>query len=94
MVPHQACPQRTAVTPPPSSLPFSCMPENNAKMREWLLDKYAASTFNTCPHRSLHCMAGPPVEIHMGTLAKPIACHTPSPHTSSLAAENSRQPHP
>ena len=73
------CPQRTAVPPPPSSLPFSCIPENNAKMREWLSDKYAASTFNTCPHIPLHCMAGPPIEIHVDTLAKPVACHTPSP---------------
>ena len=27
------CPQRTAVPPPPSSLPFPCTPENKAKMR-------------------------------------------------------------
>ena len=27
------CPQRTAVPQPPSSLPFPCTPENNAKMR-------------------------------------------------------------
>ena len=74
-----ACPQRTAVPPPPSSLPFSCIPENNAKMREWLIDKYVASTFNTCPHRPLHCMVEPPVEIHVDPLAKPMACHTSSP---------------
>ena len=48
-------------------------------MREWLLNKYAASTFNTCPPRPPHCMAGPPIEIHMDPLTKPIACHTPSP---------------
>ena len=54
-------------------------PENNAKMREWLFDKYAASTFNTCPHRPLHFMAGPPIEIHVDPLVKPMACHTPSP---------------
>ena len=60
------CPQRTAVPPPPSSLPFPCTPENNAKMRAWLyLDRYSASTFNTCPHRPPHCMAGPPIEIHV-----------------------------
>ena len=74
-----ACPQRTVVPPPPSSLPFSCIPENNAKMREWLLDKYSASTFNACPHRPLHCMAGPSIEIHVDPLAKPMACHTPYP---------------
>ena len=72
------CPQRITVPPPPSSLPFPCTPENNAKMRAWLLDRYAASTFNTCPHRPLHCMAGPPIEIHVDPLAKPVACHTPA----------------
>ena len=72
------CPQRTAVPPPQSLLPFPCTPENNAKMQAWLLDRYAASTFNTCPHCPLHCMAGPPIEIHVDPLAKPVACHTPA----------------
>ena len=40
------CPQRTAVPPSPSSLPFPCTPENTAKIRAWLLDRFAASTFN------------------------------------------------
>ena len=74
-----ACPQRTAVPPPLSSRPFSCIPENNPKMREWLLHKYTSSTFNTCPHRALHCMAGPPIEIHLDPLAQLMACHTLSP---------------
>jgi len=47
-------------------------------MKQWLLDRYAASTFNRCPHRPLHCMADPPIEIHVDPLAKPIACHKPA----------------
>ena len=43
------CPQRTAVPPPPRSLPFRCAPENNDRMETWLLEQYAFSTFNTCP---------------------------------------------
>ena len=70
-------PQRAAVPLPSHKLPFPCTPENNNKIKEWLLDRYAASTFNTCPHRALQCMAGSPIEIHMEPYAKPIACHTP-----------------
>ena len=73
------CPQRTAVPPLPQALPFPCTPDNNPKMREWLLKRYAASTFNTCPHQALHCMTGPPIEIHVDPHAKPVACHTPAP---------------
>ena len=72
------CPQRIAVPPPPRSLPFRCTPENNDRMKTWLLERYASSTFNTCPHRPLHCMAGPPIEIHVSPSAKPRAFYTPA----------------
>ena len=48
------------------------------RMKTWLLERYASSTFNTCPHRPLHCMAGPPIEIHVSPSAKPRAFHTPA----------------
>ena len=73
-----SCPQRGAAPPRPSELPFPCTPENNAKMKAWLLDRYASSTFNTCPHRALPCMEGPPIEIHVDPAATPKACHTPA----------------
>jgi hypothetical protein len=73
------CPQRSATPDRPKSLPFPPTPENNDKMREWLLDHYASSTFNTCPHRPLPCMSGPPIEIHMVEPAIPRACSTPAP---------------
>lgn len=47
-------------------------------MKAWLLARYASSTFNTCPHRVLPCMAGPPVEIHVDPKATPKACHKPA----------------
>ena len=34
----------------PSHLPFICSAENIDKMKEWLIDRYAASTFNKCTH--------------------------------------------
>ena len=59
------CPRRTIVPNRPTSLPFPCKPENNEKMKDWLLKRYNSSTFNTCPHQRLPCMVGPPVEIHL-----------------------------
>ncbi len=74
-----SCPQRCPAPLPPTVLPFPCTAENNTRMKAWLLDRYASSTFNTCPHRALSCMEGPPIEIHVDPTAPPKACHTPSP---------------
>ena len=73
-----SCPSRTIVPPRPDSLPFSASPENNVRMKEWLLHTFASSTFNTCPHRPLPCMSGPPIKIHVEESAQPKACHTPA----------------
>ena len=73
------CPQRESVPPRPRTLPFDPTPENNDRMRNWLLDRYSQSTFNTCPHRPLPTMTGPPVEIHVDESATPKTCHTPAP---------------
>ena len=70
------CSQRIAMPPSPWWLPFRCIPENNDRMKTWLLERYAFSTFNTCPHCPLHCMAGPPIEIHVSLQAKPRLFHT------------------
>ena len=73
------CPQRTTVPARPKSLPFAPIPENNSRMKQWLLDRYASSTFNTCPHRALPCMTGPPMEIHIDESATPKVCNKPAP---------------
>ena len=73
------CPQRESVPPRPTLLPFEPIPENNEKMKKWLLDRYSKSTFNTCPHRPLPSMSGPPIEIHIDENAKPKTCHTAAP---------------
>ena len=73
------CPVRESVPSPPSALPFPCTSENNLKMKEWLLKRYSSSTFNTCPHRPMPCMAGPPMEIHIDPDAKPYARHKAKP---------------
>ena len=68
------CPQRSVVPDRPTELPFEPLPENIELMRTWLLNRYASSTFNVCPHRPLQQMAGPPVEIHLDEQAKPKVC--------------------
>ena len=69
------CPQRSSVPPRPLSLPFEPIEENNDKMRSWILQTFASSTFNVCPHRPLQEMAGPPIEFHVKPEAKPRVCH-------------------
>ena len=76
--PTCTCPQRQAPPPRPTERPFPCTPENNKRMKAWLLERYASSTFNTCPHRPLPCMEGSPIEIHVEPAATPKACHTPA----------------
>ena len=73
------CPQRSAVPDKPNILPYKPVTENIPKMRAWLLNRYGSSTFNVCPHRPLHQMAGPPIEIHLDKDARPRACHIAAP---------------
>ena len=39
------CQKRTKAPPLPEVLPFECVPTNNDKMREWLIDYFSTSTF-------------------------------------------------
>ena len=57
---------------------FAVFLKNNDRMKILVLERYASSTFNTCPHRPLHCMAGPPIKINVSPSAKPRAFHTPA----------------
>jgi len=47
------CLKRQLPPPTPDSLPFPCVPENRAKMKHWLLERFSMSTFNNCPHQIL-----------------------------------------
>ena len=62
----------------PVTLPFPCTPENNDRMKAWLLARYSSSTFNMCPRRALPCMEGPSIKMHVDATATPKACHTPA----------------
>ena len=71
-----ACPERKPPPARPDNLPFPATPENNAKMEAWLLEEFAASTFNKCPRQHLPEMTGPPVEIHLKDDAVPYLAQT------------------
>ena len=52
--------------------------ENVPKLRQYLLDRYAASTFDVCEHQQLPYLQGsPPLELHVDPMASPTAVHTP-----------------
>ena len=74
-----SCPKRMPPPQRPERLPFKPVAENIPEMKRWLLGRYAASTFNKCPHRPLPMMSGPPIKIHVDPDAKPSAVHTPAP---------------
>ena len=63
----------------PEELPFDCVPDNAEKMKEWLLRRYASSTFNKCKHQKLPEMKGPPIQIHVNPDAKPVRFTKPVP---------------
>ena len=72
------CGDRAMPPEPPQDLPFEPKPENIPKMKQWLLDRYALSTFNKCPHQPIPKMSGPPLSIHVDPKATPISCRVPS----------------
>lgn len=73
------CLRRTQPPGEPDKLPFACTAENQEKMKLWLLNYYASSTFNQCPHQILPKMEGPPIKLHVDADAKPVNLRTPAP---------------
>ena len=71
------CPRRSPPPDTPRELPFKVTAENTEKMRQWILSRYAASTFNTCPHQPLPAMTGPPMSIWVKPDAEPEATSRP-----------------
>ena len=72
------CPLRSKPPERWETLPFPAIPENNEKMKNWLLEKFRSSTFNKCTHQELMGMAGPPVSLHVDPDAVPVAHNTPA----------------
>ena len=72
------CEVRTKPPERPHKLPFECNESNVPRMRQWLLDRYASSTFNKCSHQQLPLMEGPPISILIDQNAKPVMYNTPA----------------
>ena len=71
-----SCPNRAL--PPTSSpkLPCAATEENLPKLKQYILDRFAASAFNTCQRQPLPLMEGsPPLRLHVDPAAKPVAIH-------------------
>ena len=73
-----SCPTRVKPPSRPQSLPVRCTPENIPAMKQWLLDRFASSTFNKCPHQKLPLMEGPPIKIMIDPNATPVVANTPA----------------
>ena len=62
----------------PEAPPYSPVPENIPKLKEWLLQSFSDTTFNT-KAAHLPVMTGKPHKIHLKDDAIPYAAHTPIP---------------
>ena len=73
------CLSRTSPPPCPSTGPLVPVPPKqlNGKMRVWLMNKFASSTFNQCPHQPLPIMTGPPMAIRVTPDTHPTITQCP-----------------
>ena len=73
------CPRRTLPPPRPTKPPCPPTEENVPRIKEFLMEYYSSSTFNTCTHQPLPLMEGPPMKLMVEKDATPVAHHTPVP---------------
>ncbi|XP_071177635.1 uncharacterized protein [Mytilus edulis] len=73
------CPQRKLPAPMPRNVPYPATEDNLEKIKQFLMDYYKSSTFNTCDHQPLPLMDGPPMRLMVDPEAEPVAHHTPVP---------------
>ena len=74
-----SCPRRQIPPSPPTKLPFPANENNREALRQYILNRYQSSTFNTCEHQPLPMMEGPPLQLMVDSSATPVAIHTPVP---------------
>lgn len=75
------CPRRGDLPPPcPDNLPEGIKEceEDIPKLKDWLVNRFASTTFNTCEHQPLPMMTGEPLRIYVDPAAKPVAIHNPA----------------
>jgi hypothetical protein len=72
-------PKRKIPPPLPTKLPYPSSEANLTKLKQFLMDYYKSSTFNTCDHQPLPLMDRPPMRLMVDLDAEPLAHHTPVP---------------
>ena len=73
------CPKRETPPPIPTNLPYPATEEFRADLQQYLLDRSISTTFNTCEHKFLPLIAGPPMQLMVDSNATLVAHHTPVP---------------
>ena len=73
------CPKRKIPPPLPTKLPYPASEANLIKLKQFLMDYYKSSTFNTCDHQPLPLIDGPPMRLMVDPDAEPVAHHIPVP---------------
>ena len=74
-------PQAGPGSPPlPTELPpgLEATEENRLALKQWILDYYAATTFNVCEHQPLPLMNCEPLQLHVDPNGHPLAVHKPA----------------
>ena len=80
------CPPRAVAPDPPEKMPFPGTPENIPRLREYLVERYKASAFNTCTRQELPLMkSAPALRLHVDQDATPVAVHRPGNVPAHLA---------
>ena len=59
-------------------MPFPATEENKEKLKQFLVERYRASIFNTCQRQPLPMMHGPPMELFVEKDAHPHAVYKPT----------------
>ena len=72
------CPTRVSHPGRPDQLPFPATKENTPRIRQWLVERYAASTFNRCPHEALPTMTGPCMKMPIDEMSAPSVTNRPA----------------
>ena len=72
------CPTRPSSPPSPAVYP-SHLAGDVAKLKEYLMQHYESTVFNTCECQSLPLLPGPPLRLNVDPTAKPVACHRIQP---------------
>ena len=69
-----SCPDRELPHEPTTELPMESREENIGRLKEWIVNMYMVSAFNTCPHEKLPLVkSSPPLRLYLDLRQHPSA---------------------